>query len=304
MMRPLRARIVWIATVCLAAACSSSAPTQPGGGVELLASPLVGVWRGLFEVTQCVGTGAGCSGAHLSEFQLTLMPSGNGLTGVLVLLDNERTTVDVTAVPAQGSLQFSARGFDAERTGSWPVRTVVTALDLRADATHGLAGSMTYTNTTSRTFSRTIVLRSAVGQMSSAQPGLFHGTWLGAYRTVSCAGDCRAGQSYSSPAGGQVMLSLSHVGNDVVGVVMSHVVHGTAQATTLTASAGGLTAEACEVCWDCDGVCQTGVRDVRVSIDKLGRLTGTFEYGIKGWTGRDHFRQTLRVELVGVTRRW
>jgi hypothetical protein len=304
MMRPLRVWLIWIATVCLAVGCSGNTPTQPGGGVELSPAPLAGVWRGLFEVTHCVGIGAGCSGGHLSEFQLTLVPSGNGLAGVLVLLDSERTTVDVTATPSPGGLQFSARGFDADRSGSWPVRTVVSALDLRADAAHGLAGTMTYTNTTSRTFSRTIVFRSAVAQVSSAQPGLFHGTWLGAYRTVSCSGDCREGSSYSNPAGGSVTLTLSQVGSEVVGVVMSHLVHGTAQSAALTASADGLTAEACPVCWDCAGVCQTAVRDVRVSIDKLGRLTGTFEYGIKGWTGRDHFRQTMRVELVGVTRRW
>lgn len=305
----MRRFVLWalpLAGLVIVAACDSRTPTQPEPPVQVIApAPLTGVWRGLFEITQCTGQLSDCDGRAINEFQLTLVPSRDGLEGVLVLLDDERTTVDVTARMVNGVYRFSAVGFSAVTTATWPVRTVVSAIDMRADPLAGLTGSMTYTNTTFRSFSRTIAIRSAVALPSAERPGRFHGTWLGYYQTQSCTGDCRVGAGgYNNPEGGHLSLALSQTGTDLTGVVMSHLVSGTAQPTLLLATGPALTPDACQVCWDCSGVCQEAVRDLQASIDKLGRLTGTFEYSRKGVSGTLHFRQTMRVALVNVTRRW
>lgn len=288
------------------AACDTGAPTQPNPPVQASApAALVGEWRGLFEITQCSGQSGDCDGQAINEFQLTLVPSAEGLQGVLVLLDDDRTTVDVTARMFEGRYQFSASGFDVVTSATWPVRTVVSAIDLRADPAAGLIGSMIYTNTTFRSYSRTIAIRSAVQQPAAEGPGRFHGAWQGYYQTLSCTGDCQlSGGGYNNPEGGHLSLTLSQAGTDLEGVVMSHLVRGTAQSTSLSAAGEPLTQDACPVCWDCAGVCQSAIRDLSATTDKLGRLTGTFEYSRKGWTGREHFRQIMRVAMVNVTRRW
>lgn len=287
-------------------ACDTRTPTQPPPPVQVSApATLSGVWRGLFEITHCAGQLGDCDGRAINEFQLTMVPSGDGLEGVLILLDDERTTVNVAAQTVNGAYRFSAAGFEAITTATWPVRTVVTTIELRADPVAGLTGSMTYTNTTFRSFSRTIAIRSAVQQPQAERPGRFHGTWLGYYQTLSCTGDCRIGAGgYNNPEGGHLSLALSQAGTDLVGVVMSQLISGTAQPTLLSATGTALTQAPCQVCWDCSGICQEAVRDLSATIDKLGRLTGTFEYSRKGVSGSLQFRQTMRVALVSVTRRW
>ena len=72
----------------------------------------------------------------------------------------------------------------------------------------------------------------------------------------------------------------------------------------MQAGGAALTGDLCATCWDCDGVCGMSIRNVSARVDKLGRMTGTFEMSRKGWTGRDHFRQVMQVEMINVTRRW
>ena len=78
------------------------------------------------------------------------------------------------------------------------------------------------------------------------------------------------------------------------------------QAGELQGTGAALTADLCQQCWDCSGVCQSAVRTISARVDTLGRMTGTFEYSRKGVTGNkdEHFRQTMIVEMVSVTRRW
>jgi hypothetical protein len=294
----------WLVLALVAAACSG--PAQPVAPTQTTSAPeIAGQWRGLFDVTNCIGQGGDCSGRPSAEFMLTLVPSAGGLEGVLVLLDNERTTVSLSAPPSSGDYRFTAAGYHEATAGTWPVRTAVAAIDLRLDSAAGLIGSMTYTNTTFRSFTRTVRFRSALRLPPRDEPGHFHGTWQGYYRTVSCSGQCQVGAGgYNFPTGGHLSMSLSEAGTAVIGTVMSLPVTGVAGASTLSATGAALTADACETCWDCEGVCQTAVRNLSAQVDKLGRLTGTFEYSFKGYTGREHFRQTMQVELVSVTRRW
>ncbi len=295
------------AVFLLAVACSnSSTPTQPSVTAVTAAPELVGRWRGLFEITACSGERYECSGRTTAEFMLTFVPVGAGLEGVLVLLDNERTTVNVSGIPtADGSYRFTAAGYDQPTEGTFPVRTVVSSIECRTDAAAGLVGSMTYTNETFRAFTRTVVFRSAVRQPAAEHPGSFDGAWQGYYRTLSCSGDCRVGAGgYNFPSGGLLSMTFSETGGQVAGTVLSLPVTGVTQTDALSATGPALTAEACSTCWDCEGVCQSAVQNVGARVDKLGRLSGTFEYSWKGWTGNEHFRQVGLVEIVGVTRRW
>lgn len=304
-------RRTWLTVVLVAAACSK-APTQPTTTPPATTAPVAPVvtveqWRGLFDVTNCAGQGGDCSGPKTAEFMLTLAPAAGGIEGVLVLLDNERTTVTLSAPSAAWNYQFTAEGYTLATTSTYPVRTAVSAFDLRLDAAVGLTGSMTYTTTTFRSFSRTVKFRSALRQPPAERPGNVHGAWQGYYRTLSCTGECQiGGGGYNFPTGGRLEMAFSAAGTDVIGTVMSHAVTGTVQADELSGTGVALTADLCQMCWDCEGVCQTAVRTISARVDNLGRMTGTFEYSRKGWTGRkdEHFRQTMIVELVSVTRRW
>jgi len=291
----------------LAVACSHSpTPTRPSSTAVAAGPELSGQWRGLFEITACSGARADCLGRTTAEFMLTFVPVGAGLEGVLVLLDNERTTVNVSGVPtADGNYAFTAAGYDQPSQGTYPVRTVVSSIACRTDAAGGLVGSMTYTNETFRAFTRTVAFRSAVRQPEAEHPGYFDGAWKGYYRTLSCSGDCRVGGGgYNFPTGGYLEMAFSEAGGQVVGTVLSLPVTGATQSDALSATGPALTANACSTCWDCEGVCQSAVQNVSARVDKLGRMSGTFEYSWKGWTGNEHFRQTGLVEMVGVTRRW
>lgn len=292
--------------VAIAAVACADGPTQPGIVPVIDGSPtLAGQWRGLFETTHCAGPGSACTGATIGEFQLVAVPAAAGVEGVLVLHDDDRTTVTIASAALDGNGTMTARGFDEPTTDTWPVRTTVAAVELRLDATVGLTGSITYTNTTFRSVTRTVALRSAVAMSAADSPGNFHGTWDGYWRTRACDGDCMVGSGgYNARGGGHLTMAVAQAGGEMVGSVMSHLVRGSAHASILSATGPGLTADLCETCWDCEGVCQTAVRNVDTSVDKLGRLNGTFEYHEKGWTGRVHFRRTLLVELVSVTRRW
>lgn len=304
-------RRIWLALMIAAAACSKS-PTQPttppaATNPPTVVTAIVEQWRGLFDITSCTGQGGDCTGPKTAEFMLTLTGAGFGLEGVLVLLDKERTTVNVSAPAATGTPAFTAEGYSVATNSTYPVRTAVSAIDLRFDAATGLTGSMTYTNTTFRSFSRTVKFRSAVRQTPAERPGAFHGTWEGYYRTLSCTGECQiGGGGYNFPTGGILAMAFSATGAEFIGSVMSHAVAGTVQAGELQGSGAALTADLCEQCWDCEGVCQSAVRTISARVDTLGRMTGTFEYSRKGWTGRkdEHFRQTMIVEMVSVTRRW
>lgn len=298
-----RALIVFL---LLIAACSHGrTPTQPSETVVTVPQELAGRWRGLFEITACSGVPADCSGRTTAEFMFTLVQVGAGLEGVLVLLDNERTTVNVSGAPILGGgYAFVAPGDDQPTQGTYPVRTVVLSLECRTDVA-GLVGSMTYRNEAPRAVTRTVVFRSALRQPAVEHPGYFDGAWQGYYRTLSCNGDCQVGGGgYNAPTGGSLSMTYSDAGGRVVGTVLSLPVSGAAQADALSATGSALTVEACATCWDCEGVCQTAVQNVKARVDKLGRMMGTFEYSRKGWTGSQHFRQFMQVEMVGVTRRW
>ncbi len=304
-------RRIWLAFMICAAACSEG-PTQPTTPPAATPPPTVVAatveqWRGLFDITNCSGQTGDCVGPKTAEFMLTLTGSAFGLEGVLVLLDKERTTVSVSAPAATGAPAFTAQGYSVATSSTYPVRTAVSAIDLRFDAATGITGSMTYTNTTFRSFSRTIQFRSALRLPPAERPGSVHGTWEGYYRTLSCTGECQiGGGGYNFPTGGTLAMAFSATGAEFIGTVMSHAVTGTVQSNELQGTGAALTADLCQQCWDCEGVCQSAVRSISARVDTLGRMTGTFEYSRKGWTGRkdEHFRQTMIVEIVSVTRRW
>ena len=295
-----RSRLGLLAIV-VASACGS--PTQPSSPAP---SPiaLVGQWLGIFEISSCVGPSLDCSARALNDFTLTLVPTGVGLQGLLVLeTPDQRIAIDLLGTPDRaGSYAFTASPFQSD--GSSLPRIEVRSFTLRDDPATGLAGSFEYTVTRLVTITRTAIIRSASRRPGAVvSPGNFQGTWVGDYVTRTCTGGCRVGAGgYFNPTSGRVTLQVVQNGATVVGSVLGNPVSGSATASTLSMTGPPLTPDVCPNCWDCSGWCATAVQNLTASIDKLGRLTGRFEYSVKGYTGSQHFIYTMEVELSGVTR--
>lgn len=301
----LRAAALTIAAA-LAGACGGSGPTEPWNIAVVHGLPsIAGTWRGHFEILSCTGERLDCDGASVRDFSLALTAGGRGVEGLLALEDDERTTVDITGVKAaDGSYQFDAATYDYP--GVYPEHTVLRDLVLREEPGAGLTGSFSYTTTTTfRTYTRTVTVRSATREPGfSVSPGNFQGRWEGHYRIRSCSGDCPSGLWYwDDETGGNVSASFAQAGGEVIGTVMFYPVSGTATTSTLSVTGEPLSADLCTECWDCEGECGGAVRNFTARVDKLGRLTGTFEYSRKAWFGgKKHVRQTLVVDLSGMTR--
>jgi len=269
--------------------------------------PLVGQWLGLFEISSCVGPSRDCSARALNDFTLAIVPGGVGLQGFMVLEPpNQRIAIDLVGTPGQaGSYAFTTSPFQSSGSALPPFE--VRNFTLRDDPATGLAGSFEYTVTAVTglgTVTRTAIIRSASRRSGDVvSPGNFEGTWVGDYVTRTCTGGCRVGAGgYFNPTSGRVTLQIAQNGAAVVGSVQGSAVSGSATTSTLSMTGPPLTPDVCPLCWDCDGWCATAVQNVAASIDKLGRLTGRFEYSVKGNSGNQHFTYTMQVELSGVTR--
>ena len=56
--------------------------------------------------------------------------------------------------------------------------------------------------------------------------------------------------------------------------------------------------------WDYEGnICTQRIRNLSVTVDDFGRMSGTFEYFKEGWSGSLHYRYTITAELRDVIRR-
>jgi hypothetical protein len=299
----MRGSRLGILAILVATGCSS--PTQPSPAAPS-PNPLAGQWLGIFEIASCAGPSFDCSARALNDFTLAVVPIGAGLQGFMVLeTPGQRIAIDLVGTPDQaGSYAFTTAPFQS--SGASLPQVDVRDFALRDDPVTGLAGSFTYavTSTWLVTVTRTAIIRSASRRPPAVvSPGHFQGTWVGDFVTRTCTGGCRVGAGgYFNPTSGRVTLQVVQEGAAVVGSVQGSPVSGTATASTLSMTGPPLTPDLCPVCWDCSGWCATAVQNLTANIDKLGRLTGRFEYSVKGNTGSQHFMYTMEVELSGVTR--
>lgn len=289
--------------LAIAVATSCGSPTRPSSPAPS-PIPLVGQWLGIFEISSCVGPSRDCSAQALNDFTLAMVGGPTGLLGFMVLeTPNQRIAIDLLGTPGQaGSYAFTTSPFQS--SGSSLPQVDVRNFTLRDDPATGLAGSFEYTVTGLATVTRTAIIRSASRRPGAVvSPGNFEGTWVGDYVTRTCTGGCRVGAGgYFNPTSGHVALQLVQSGATVVGSVLGNPVSGSATASTLSMTGPPLTPDVCPFCFDCDGWCATAAQNLTASVDKLGRLTGRFEYSVKGNTGSQHFTYTMEVELSGVTR--
>jgi hypothetical protein len=304
----MRSRLMLAALAAAVAACSAPPPTPMPSRV--LGTPksntFAGMWTGTMQITTCVGPA--CAGGGISRpFSVTML-DGDRVEALLVLDAQVNLTLEV-AGDRQPDGTVRLRGSFRDPLRSW--RNVdVDYFDLRVDPLTGLAGDVSYklpwdTGTSAATARIVSATRRLLDSIRS-----FDGQWVGEFATTDvfrCEGLC----SWTVGRTNRLNLTLTANGGIVGGQALawaSFPVSGPANGVTALLAGQSPTVDPCpNPGFDADRICSESVRNLSMSLDRFGRLTGTVEYARDGWSGSSssisrYYAIAVKGELLNLIR--
>ena len=290
---PTGIRLAALTTLVAVAACSSPAqPTasqatpssRPGQPINLL----VGTWTGQAQALTCAGTA--CSlwipyPLPPEYFSLTVIPDGEALRGLLDLRADGDIVVELTgAARPDGSALFA--GSARPPAGFHSQTADVEALEIKLDPTSGLTGSYTY-SLLWNTGTSVMTGRILSAERRPAGPAFsFAGTWEGDFSVTSVQSCENCFERPGRPH--RLNLVIDQSGGRLTATALAFdylPLSGLAVDRTARLSGESRAPSCLNPGFDASLVCREAITDLSISVDQLGRMTGTITYEREGWSG-------------------